>query len=94
MTSNLLQIVSVAQSVPAFKYNPKDSKKRNPNKRRRWLIPLFIVAQIALKVSTLAITQQLPLLLGIITQQMHAYICSSSCNMVICMPCVAKEAVT
>ena len=51
--SNSLQIVSIAQSVPAFNYNPKDSIKRNPNKRRRWLIPFFIVAQVALKVSKL-----------------------------------------
>ncbi|KAL0047664.1 hypothetical protein WJX82_008800 [Trebouxia sp. C0006] len=43
------QIVSVAQSAPAFQYDPSTSKKRNPNKRRRWLIPLFIIAQVALK---------------------------------------------
>ena len=46
----LVQIVSVAQSAPAFQYDPSISKKRNPNKRRRWLIPLFIIAQVALKV--------------------------------------------
>ncbi|DBA84015.1 hypothetical protein WJX77_008857 [Trebouxia sp. C0004] len=43
------QIVCVAQSAPAFHYDPSISKKRNPNKRRRWLIPLFIIAQVALK---------------------------------------------
>ena len=48
----LVQIVSVAQSAPAFQYDPSISKKRNPNKRRRWLIPLFIIAQVALKVGS------------------------------------------
>ncbi|KAL3139107.1 hypothetical protein ABBQ32_005900 [Trebouxia sp. C0010 RCD-2024] len=47
----MAQIVSVAQSVPAYKYDSSVSKKRNPNKRRRWLIPLLLVAQLALKVS-------------------------------------------
>lgn len=53
--SLVLQIVSVAQAVPTFRYDPNTSKKRNPNRRRRWLIPLFIIAQVALKVSVLHI---------------------------------------
>lgn len=55
IVSLVLQIVSVAQAVPTFRYDPNTSKKRNPNRRRRWLIPLFIIAQVALKVSVLHI---------------------------------------
>lgn len=77
-SSNASQIVSIAQSVPAFKWNPKDSKKRNPNKRRRWLIPLFIVAQVALKVSRLVLIQHCP---QDVTEQ--PYVCSISRDMAI-----------
>lgn len=45
-----LQIVGVAQSASPFTYDPKIPKKRNPNKRRRWLIPFLIIAQVAFKV--------------------------------------------
>ena len=45
-----MQIVNVAQSVTSFKYDASTAKKQNPNRKRRWLIPLLILAQVAFKV--------------------------------------------
>ena len=44
-------MTDVAASTPAYTYNPVAVEKAtNPNKKYRWLIPLLVAAQIALKV--------------------------------------------
>ena len=46
-------MTDVAASTPAYTYNPVAVEKAtNPNKKYRWLIPLLVAAQIALKVHT------------------------------------------
>lgn len=51
-------LISAIQSVAdkgygAFKFDPKVARRRDPNRRRRWLIPLILAAQVALKVFVL-----------------------------------------
>jgi len=35
-----------ASSMPTFHYNPKEEKRRDPNERRKWLIPLLFLIQL------------------------------------------------
>ncbi|KAI7842645.1 hypothetical protein COHA_003749 [Chlorella ohadii] len=44
------KVAEVALNVPAFEYDPAvAAKASNPNRRRKWLIPVVLAAQIALK---------------------------------------------
>ena len=65
-----LQIVGVAQSATPFVYDPKTAKKRSPNRRRRWLIPLLIIAQVAFKVINVLISSCRGLQMYLLTHAM------------------------
>ena len=42
-----LQVAEVALNVPAFEYDPAvAAKASNPNRRRKWLIPVVLAAQV------------------------------------------------
>lgn len=46
----LLQVKDVALNFEAWEYDPKAAAKAaNPDRRRKWLIPLVLLAQVALK---------------------------------------------
>ena len=46
-----MQVADKAMQWQPYRYSPEEVKRNDPNKKRRWLIPLVLAAQIALKVS-------------------------------------------
>lgn len=48
MMSQVCEVVT--KGTPAFVYDSKAQKKWNPNKKRRWLIPVIFAAQVAFKI--------------------------------------------
>jgi hypothetical protein len=44
MMSQVCEVVT--KGTPAFVYDSKAQKKWNPNKKRRWLIPVIFAAQV------------------------------------------------
>ena len=45
----MVQVTEKASSWAPYRYDPDVIKRADPNKRRRWLIPLVLLAQIAFK---------------------------------------------
>jgi len=50
VTDLLEKVVETALNIAPYEYSPEEAKKSsNPNRRRKWLIPLIIAAQIGAK---------------------------------------------
>ena len=45
-----VQVAEKAMQWSPYTYSPEEVKRNDPNKKRRWLIPLVLAAQIAFKV--------------------------------------------
>lgn len=45
-----VQVADKAMQWSPYTYSPEEVKRNDPNKKRRWLIPLVLAAQIAFKV--------------------------------------------
>ena len=50
MSGHGVQVADKAMQWPPYTYSPEEVKRSDPNKKRRWLIPLVLAAQIAFKV--------------------------------------------
>lgn len=50
MSSLGVQVADKAMQWSPYIYSPEEVKRNDPNKKRRWLIPLVLAAQIAFKV--------------------------------------------
>lgn len=58
----LVQVADKAMQWSPYTYDAKLVKRSDPNKKRRWLIPLVLVAQIAFKVELDFVHSMLPAL--------------------------------
>ena len=50
MSLHGVQVADKAMQWSPYTYSPAEVKRNDPNKKRRWLIPLVLAAQIAFKV--------------------------------------------
>ena len=50
MSWHVVQVADKAMQWQPYTYSPNEVKRNDPNKKRRWLIPLVLAAQIAFKV--------------------------------------------